>query len=404
MSVKMRKALLVASAALVVAIAALPAIGQANAAANGQSSTPNAANKQKPWINHVIYNGYERSLSYPLLIEPGRVWMGVYDMSDLVMEYRREFDEKTGKITFTNPWRRIELQVGSKTALINGNKVMLAAAPKRHEGTVYLPVQLLTQLLGQEVTWDSKTLTLTVHVQSRVLAVGWLDVYFWVDKLYGNIYKAKKGERAVLISRATKDMRTAQYMEIDSLQNDRYLLRVLDRYAEPTQITKLLIEQNQLIAQAAVSYPGSWGLESIERSGNSLIMIDGLSVQLAEPGVETRKYNMKAYGVNEPFAVEAVFDDAMLVRAYSSRTLLLVDLREKKTYALYKLLLDEKEQKFIDDATAYNDGYPGDQLKLSGRKGDILTFKHTRLMEPFGEETLTFALPREVSSLPGATK
>lgn len=385
-----RKSIIAAVAVVAILSASHPAAQQVHAATATQQ-------QQQQWIQQVNLNGNERGLSYPLIVEPGRVWIGMDDAASLLFEYRREYDAKKGTITFTNPWRHIEMKLGSKTAMVNGTKVALAAAPTKRDGTVYLPSQLLSQLMKAQVKWTARTSTLSVQYNARALATGWND-YYWVDKVNGDIYKAASGQPAVLIDRTTADVSHAQYLEIESLfDDDKYILSALDKYAEPTYITKLLIHGNKLAHQAAVHYPGWWSLEGLNRYGDHLIMINGSTVEfVTTSGEVTAQYDLSAYGVKGEFVVEDYFKDVLFVRSYVNQTLLLVDLKEKKTYELYKLIFDQAEQKFITDNISYGGGiYGGDKLIALGRRGDTFTFRHQQLMEPFEETQLEFTIPRK---------
>ncbi|PWV98569.1 copper amine oxidase-like protein [Paenibacillus cellulosilyticus] len=380
----------------IIAIAAVAALLSASLPAASQASAASASQQQEQWIQQVKLNGEERGLSYPLKIESGKVWIAMDDTASLLMEYRREYDAKKGTIAFTNPWRRIELKLGSKTATMNGTKVTLTAAPAKKEGTVYLPTEVLSQLLKAQVTWNAKTYTLSIQYAARALATSWTD-YFWVDKVNGDLYKAAPGQRAVSIGRTTADVSHAQYLEIESLYDgEKYILSALDRYAEPTYITKLLINGNKLVHQAAVHYSGSWWLEGLDRYGDKLVMINGSTVEfVTTSGQVTAKYDLTAYGVNDQFVVEDYFGDVLFVRSYVNQTLLLVDLKEKKTYELYKFILDKADQKIVTDNIAYGGLYGGDRLTALGCRGDTFSFKHTQLAEPYEETRLTFTIPRK---------
>ncbi|MBD3920911.1 copper amine oxidase N-terminal domain-containing protein [Paenibacillus sp. PR3] len=384
-----RKPILAITAVIALLSASLPAAQQVHAATSTQQ-------QQQLWIQQVKFNGNERGLSYPLIVEPGRVWIGMDDAASLLIEYRREYNAKKGTITFTNPWRYIEMKLGSKTATVNGTKVALAAAPAKRDGTVYLPAQLLSQLMKAQVTWTARTSTLSVQYKTRALATSWID-YYWVDKENGDIYKAAAGQRAVRIDRTTADVSHAQYLELEPLgDSNKLLIKALDRYAEPTYITKLIINGDKLVHQAAVHYSNWLWLEGLERYNDQLVMINGSTVEfVTTAGQVSAKYNLADYGVKDEFVVEDYFNDVLFVRSYSKRTLLLIDLKEKKTYELYKLMLDANEQKIMNDAIAYNNGYPGDKLTVLGRRGDTFTFLHGQLMEPYEETQLTFTIPRK---------
>jgi hypothetical protein len=78
-----RKPLIAITAVIALLSAPLPAAQQVHAAPPTQ--------QQQQWIQQVSFNGNERGLSYPLIVEPGRVWIGMDDAASLLMEYRREY-------------------------------------------------------------------------------------------------------------------------------------------------------------------------------------------------------------------------------------------------------------------------------------------------------------------------
>lgn len=389
MPATIRKPIIAITAVVALLSASLPAAQQVHAAT--------ATQQQQQWIQQVNYNGNERGLSYPLIVEPGRVWIGMDDAASLLIEYRREYDAKKGTIAFTNPWRHIEMKLGSKAATVNGTKVTLAAAPAKRDGTVYLPAQLLSQLMKAQLKWTARTSTLSVQYNARALATSWGDDYFWIDKTNGDLYKAAAGQRAVRIGRTTADISHARYLELEPLdESNKFLIKALDRYAEPTYITKLILNGDKLVHQAAVHYSNWIWLEGLERYNDQLIMINGSTVEfVTTTGQVSVQYNLADYGVTDEFVVEDYFNDVLFIRSYSKRTLLLVDLKEKKTYELYKLMLDANELKIMNDAIAYSNGYPGDKLTALGRRGDTFTFSHEQLIEPFEETQLEFTIPRE---------
>ncbi|WP_166240584.1 copper amine oxidase N-terminal domain-containing protein [Paenibacillus turpanensis] len=56
----------------------------------------------------------------------------------------------------------IELVVGSKTATVNGNAVELPEAPDNYEGTTFVPVAFIADVLGAEVNWTPETRTVEI--------------------------------------------------------------------------------------------------------------------------------------------------------------------------------------------------------------------------------------------------
>jgi hypothetical protein len=57
----------------------------------------------------------------------------------------------------------LELWVGSKNMTVNGVRQPITVAPIVIKGSVYVPVRVISEQLGQVVGWESKTKTITIH-------------------------------------------------------------------------------------------------------------------------------------------------------------------------------------------------------------------------------------------------
>lgn len=56
----------------------------------------------------------------------------------------------------------IRLQLESKTAVINGEAVELASAPRVIDGSTYVPLRLVGEATGRQVSWDHAARTITI--------------------------------------------------------------------------------------------------------------------------------------------------------------------------------------------------------------------------------------------------
>jgi hypothetical protein len=65
-------------------------------------------------------------------------------------------------VTYEVSGVEIVLTIGSKTAMVNGQKVELDVAPQIVNGTTVVPVRFVTENLGCEVKWDAKTQEITI--------------------------------------------------------------------------------------------------------------------------------------------------------------------------------------------------------------------------------------------------
>lgn len=77
-----------------------------------------------------------------------------------------------GQIDWSNPEKRVrvlrgdtmlELWVGGKDMSLNGVRQPMISAPILKNGSVYVPVRIISEQLGQKVDWASATKTITIH-------------------------------------------------------------------------------------------------------------------------------------------------------------------------------------------------------------------------------------------------
>src|SRR5690606_22564014 len=61
----------------------------------------------------------------------------------------------TQGITAVKDTTKVKLTIGSKTAQVNGEKVILMQAPEIINGTTLVPLRFIGESLGSKVSWDS---------------------------------------------------------------------------------------------------------------------------------------------------------------------------------------------------------------------------------------------------------
>ncbi|KEO82489.1 ABC transporter substrate-binding protein [Tumebacillus flagellatus] len=89
-----------------------------------------------------------------------------------------EWDETTKTVTGVQGETKIVLQVGSTTATVNGQPVILNQAAEQTNDRVMVPVRLISEALGAEVQWDETTETVRIYskdMKDRVLHLGISD-------------------------------------------------------------------------------------------------------------------------------------------------------------------------------------------------------------------------------------
>lgn len=74
-----------------------------------------------------------------------------------------DWDGSSRKVTFASGEVRIELQIGSRTAKVNGQSISLEVPPVINNNRTFVPLRFVSQNLGAKVDWiaESKTIKIT---------------------------------------------------------------------------------------------------------------------------------------------------------------------------------------------------------------------------------------------------
>ncbi|MFB9278595.1 stalk domain-containing protein [Cohnella cellulosilytica] len=73
------------------------------------------------------------------------------------------WDNKAKRVTVLRGDKMLELWVGKDTMTVNGVRQSMPVAPLLIKGSVYVPVRLVSETLGQKVDWVNKTQTITIR-------------------------------------------------------------------------------------------------------------------------------------------------------------------------------------------------------------------------------------------------
>jgi len=72
------------------------------------------------------------------------------------------WEAETKTVSYTVGSKELKLQIGSKTALVNGEEMTLSAPPMLKDGSTVVPVRVVVEGLGAKVDWDKSTKTVTI--------------------------------------------------------------------------------------------------------------------------------------------------------------------------------------------------------------------------------------------------
>ena len=80
------------------------------------------------------------------------------------------FDNRTQTVIASTPKMDIQLQIGSRTAVVNGNNVTLDIPAQTIHDHTFVPLRFLGEALGADVAWDSATRTVRILTKDALNA------------------------------------------------------------------------------------------------------------------------------------------------------------------------------------------------------------------------------------------
>lgn len=73
------------------------------------------------------------------------------------------FNHDTNEITIVNDATTIKMNIGSKTAVVNGEAIEMDAAPQIVNNRTLLPARFIAECFGYDVSWDSASLSVIIE-------------------------------------------------------------------------------------------------------------------------------------------------------------------------------------------------------------------------------------------------
>jgi hypothetical protein len=198
-----------------------------------------------------------------------------------LIPFRRIFEKLQMEVTWDNETRTVhaknettvmELGIGRKTAIVNGEEHTLDVAPEITDDRTFVPLRFVSESVGADVDWDAatRTVTITFLIDSPAKEIpggpggGTVKAYklgeqaSYGDKVFtvDEIGERDKSGRAV-ITGTTNFASTDMYVEIYSdiigaspfktqaytskVDDGKYVLRIFHYQASNTPIRKIVV-------------------------------------------------------------------------------------------------------------------------------------------------------------------
>ncbi|MNC11793.1 hypothetical protein D3C75_595010 [compost metagenome] len=111
---------------------------------------------------NVIVNGERAPISLSTPYSSGGVTMVPMRFVAEKLEIPVQWDSKTGVVTLQKNGKTIVLTVGSSYGKVNGTRVALGAKVVRRDGTVMIPLRLVSEQMNANVKWEPDYHTVTI--------------------------------------------------------------------------------------------------------------------------------------------------------------------------------------------------------------------------------------------------
>ncbi|MFD1990723.1 stalk domain-containing protein [Paenibacillus nicotianae] len=323
----------------------------------------------------------------PTMIQNGTIFV---DIRKLAQDAGLTFAwDSTGQRASLNGFmKKVAIRLGSRTAMLDGKTVTLSAAPfkskekRNNVEAVYVPIRFAVQLLGGDhIQVDRQQ----VHVQARNIKSYNVitDVYqgstYTLKKDGGDLYVAHGKKAPVKLVSLGINFDSVD-MEFESTSGGLLILTINDAYGEPhihNQQVKLIFQKGKLIRKAYADFT-TINDSDITTYQGKIVLSDGKILRMIEDGtgnvVDQLDLVKLGGGSNEKYAVEALYDDAILMRTASKGRLLLIDRNTNQTITLYKELLDTSWQKQIGEDVDIDSFGSGDYMQFDKRVNDTFYF------------------------------
>lgn len=323
----------------------------------------------------------------PTMIQNGTIFV---DIRKLAQDAGLTFAwDSTGQRASLNGFmKKAAIRLGSRTAMLDGKTVTLSAAPfkskekRNNVEAVYVPILFAVQLLGGDhIEIDRQQVHVKAHNINFYDVI--TDVYqgstYTLKKYGGDLYVAHGKKAPVKLVSLGINFDSVN-MEFESTAGGLLILTINDAYGEPhihNQQVKLIFQKGKLIRKAYADFT-TINDSDITTYQGKIVLSDGKILRMIEDGtgnvVDQLDLVKLGGGSNEKYAVEALYDDAILMRTASKGRLLLIDPNTNQTITLYKELLDTSWQKQIGEDVDIDSFGSGDYLQFDKRVNDTFYF------------------------------
>ncbi|WP_151737470.1 copper amine oxidase N-terminal domain-containing protein ['Paenibacillus yunnanensis' Narsing Rao et al. 2020] len=376
----------------------------AGAVPAGQLAVPSAsaASAAKAiTANDILLNDKHIDVGSTLLVR-GTTYVPLKPLAS-AMGYTLAWNAGMKTAELLRPDRRVKLTAGSTGISLNGTAGTIAAAPKVHAGTLYVPLVAGARALGGASRSHAGEIYITDAPRYAVASLN--GTSYWVSQADGSLYMRPAGHSEPK-RLGQLDMRDTPYLHglsITAAGPDTVLLELKEKHYAmfndfennyqallqgETVVKQMTYHYNVAATPAAAPGPAS----------TQLYLTDGLVVQYIQAdGSLGSPLNLPEITGQDPesgyrFRVEYAAPDVLLARSQQTARLYAVNPATGKAVDLSKQLISPADWPDWERADGSDPYVIPKMLTLTKREGSLLTFVYTPIMDGYAKKK-TYTLP-----------
>ena len=181
----------------------------------------------------VTFNGSEYKPKTAPFVSNGSVYLPVRDMGEL-LGTMVAWNSSAKTVTMNYPELTVNLVYGSKNAAANGKTVELTAPLLMVEGRIFVPLRFFSEATGAGVKWEPSLKTVSItRVDDFIKPQVWSGI--WLNRKTGDLYTARDEQSpAVLIGKLDASIKGSVSFNAGGIGGGSgSVLTIVDNYGEP---------------------------------------------------------------------------------------------------------------------------------------------------------------------------
>ncbi|WP_334073322.1 MULTISPECIES: copper amine oxidase N-terminal domain-containing protein [Paenibacillus] len=181
----------------------------------------------------ITMNGEEFKPNAAPFVKNGTVFLPLRDLGEMLGSV--VFWNGSAKtVTMTYPELTVQLNYGTQKATVNGKTKSLSESPRVVEGRIYVPLRFLSETTGADVKWNASKRTVSIKHSNAFVKGAGVNCVIWLNRNTGDLYIAHPYEQKPV--RAGKvEGKFEEFLSIHPYIADSgdMVVTILDNYGEP---------------------------------------------------------------------------------------------------------------------------------------------------------------------------